>query len=92
MSSSANLPRSGRTGLPDRVRDVVPSGAPSGTPTAGPSNPPTGATAVSSDCVGFRLSWPCGHQQNLLADGHGCLLADDVALTSELLNPSIGVG
>ncbi len=82
MSSSSNASRGGGTGLPDRVRDDIPSGAPSGAPHAGPWNPPTGAHAVSEDCVGFRYSWPCGHQQNLLADGNGCLLVDDAALQS----------
>ena len=60
------------------------SGVPSGNPTAGPSRPPTGATAVSRDCVGFQHNWPCGHQQNLLVDGHGCLLTDDTALTNHV--------
>ncbi len=83
MSNSRSNSGRGRTGLPDRVRDDVPSGASSGTPTARPSNAPTGASAVSEDCVGFRYSWPCGHQQNLLSDGNGCLLADDAALISE---------
>lgn len=84
MSSPSSNPRGGRTGLPDRVRDDVPSGAPSGAPHPGPWNPPTGAHAVSEDCVGFRYSWQCGHQQNLLADGNGCLLADDAALINHV--------
>ncbi len=80
----SNSGRSGRTEQPDRLRNDFLSGPLSGVPTAGPSWPPTGATAVSRDCIGFQHNWPCGHQQNLLGDGNGCLLADDAALINHV--------